>query len=148
MVCSGDKFDPRQIFEFVKAHQEMYSIAIMGRLLSISTSGYYAWINRPPSARSLRDHELPARIRKIHEYSSETYGRLRIPAELKTAGIRIGGNRVARLMREAGIQGITRRNACRTTGSRVHSAYDSRSRRSKVCRGWSQSPLGRRHNGR
>ncbi len=93
----------------------MYPIATMCRLLRVSTSGYYAWINRPPSARSLRDHELTARICKIHEGSRETYGRLRIHAELMTEGTRIGGKRVARLMREAGIQGVTRRKACRTT---------------------------------
>ena len=93
----------------------MYPIATMCRLLSVSTSGYYAWINRSPSARSLRNHELTARIRKIHEGSRETYGRLRIHAELMTEGIRIGGKRVARLMREAGIQGVTRRKAYRTT---------------------------------
>ncbi|MFC6561715.1 IS3 family transposase [Actinoplanes utahensis] len=49
----------------------------------MSESGYYAWLNRPPSARSLRHAWLTERIRAVHEASRGTYGALRVHAELR-----------------------------------------------------------------
>jgi putative transposase len=87
----------------------------MCRVLGVSTSGYYAWRKRPPSARARRDAELRTRIEGIHEDSKRTYGRPRIHAELKEAGERVGGKRVGRLMKEAELQGASRRRTVFTT---------------------------------
>lgn len=82
----------------------------MCRVLGVSRSGYYAWTVRPPSARSLTDALLRQRIEEIHKESEGSYGRPRIHAELREEeGMRVGAKRIARLMREAGIVGVSRR---------------------------------------
>jgi len=87
----------------------------MCRMLDVSTSGYYAWRQRPPSPRAQTDQKLSQRIHEIHERSQGTYGAPRIHAELAEAGVRVGCKRVARLMRIAGLSGVSRRKAPRTT---------------------------------
>ena len=86
-----------------------FSVAAMCRMLGLSTSGYSDWRKRPPSARARRDEELKKRILEIRTESHETYGSPRIHAALQAEGERVGRKRVARLMRELGIQGVTRR---------------------------------------
>lgn len=87
----------------------------MCRVLEVSTSGYYAWLKRGPSRRAKRDAELTEKIRFYHRRSRGTYGSPRILADLQEEGIAIGRDRVARLMREAGLQGVSRRPSTRTT---------------------------------
>ncbi len=99
----------------MSAHQALYPIATMCRVLTVSTSGYYAWHRRKPSARSKSDAALTARIREIHEWSRGTYGVPRMVVELEARGHHVNPKRVARLMREAGLQGVTRRKRTHTT---------------------------------
>jgi len=99
----------------VKSHQAVFPVATMCRLLGVSTSGFYAWRVRPPSQRRLRDAELSTTIRTIHETSRGTYGEPRVHAELVAQGIRVSHKRVARLMRTAGLEGISRRKGTKTT---------------------------------
>jgi len=93
----------------------MLPIALQCRLLGVSTSGYYAWRSRPPSARATADAALTVRVRAIHARSRQTYGVPRIHAELDKQGERVGRKRVARLMRVAGLAGVSRRKGIRTT---------------------------------
>ena len=84
-------------------------------LLGVSASGYYAWQGRAPSARAESDGAMLARIRDIHRASRGTYGAPRIHAELVAQGHAVGRKRIARLMRRAGLRGISRRKGTRTT---------------------------------
>ena len=104
----------------------MYPVATMCRLLGVSTSGYYAWQGRAPSARTESDEALLDRIREIHRLSRGTYGAPRIHAELVDRGYAVGRKRVARLMRRAGLRGISRRKGTRTTtrDARARAAAD------------------------
>lgn len=89
---------------------------MMCRLLEVSSSGFYAWEERPLSARARRDIELTAMIHAIHERSHTTYGAPRVHAELKLAyGVHVGRKRVARLMRAASLRGVSKRRFVRTT---------------------------------
>jgi len=99
----------------VKANQEEFPIAALCRRLDVSTSGYYAWARRGPSARARRDAALLERIRQLHTASGGTYGAPRIHRDLVEEGHRVGRKRVARLMREAGLRGVTRRKWVTTT---------------------------------
>lgn len=99
----------------MKRHQADYPIATMCRVLEVSSSGYYAWHGRGPSSRKQADRALVAKIKGFHERSRGTYGRPRIHADLKEDGERVGPKRVARLMRQAGLVGVSRRRAVRTT---------------------------------
>ena len=93
----------------MKAYRAVFPLAAMCRVLGLSPSGYYGWLNRPPSARAGRDTELKVRIMAIWRDSDETYGCPRIHAALLADGERVSRKRVARLMRELGIKGVTRR---------------------------------------
>lgn len=97
------------------AHQEQYPISAMSRVLEVSRSGLYAWLYRPPSRRAVEDVQLGQRIQDIHEQSRGTYGCPRIHAELSAQGQSVGHNRVARLMRQKGIRGVSRRKWTTTT---------------------------------
>jgi putative transposase len=108
------------------ANQAMFSISTMSRTLGVSRSGYYAWRDRLPSARSIADAAPTGRIKAIHAASRETYGAPRIHAELADEGIQVGRKRVERLMKAAGLAGVSRRKAARTTlrDERVRPACD------------------------
>jgi transposase InsO family protein len=81
----------------------------MAEVLRVSRSGFYAWLERPPSVRAERDAEIVGAIRASHAESDGSYGALRIHADLQESGVRVGKKRVARLMRQHGIVGVTRR---------------------------------------
>jgi putative transposase len=87
----------------------------MAEVLQVSRSGFYAWHDRPPSARDREDAEITEAIRTSHAASDGSYGALRIHEDLKEAGFRVGKKRVARLMRRHGIVGVTRRRGPTTT---------------------------------
>jgi putative transposase len=99
----------------VEREKAVHAIATMCRVLGVSPSGYHAWRQRPPSKRARADAALSERIAEIHMNSRWTYGSPRIHAELQEEGVRCSRKRVARLMREAGIEGCHRRRAIRTT---------------------------------
>ena len=83
----------------------------MARVLGVSKAGFYAWQQRPPSARAQGDAVLLQRIRTIHATSRQTYGARRVHAELIAQGARHSCKRIARLMREAGLAGASRRRS-------------------------------------
>ncbi len=85
-------------------------VAAACRVLGVSTSSYYEWLGKPESPRNARNSELVKLIAAIHEESRGTYGWPRVHAELVLGlGETVNRKRVARLMREAGLQGIHRR---------------------------------------
>ncbi len=96
-------------------HQADYPIATMCRLLGVSPSGYHAWVKRRPSRRAQADAAVIAQIRTAHAASRGTYGAPRVHAELAAQGIRVGRKRVARLMSQAGLAGVSRRKFVTTT---------------------------------
>ena len=100
----------------IRANQASFSVAVMCQALRVSRSGYYAWLNRPPSRRVLEDESILELIVKYHQLSDGVYGARRIHEDLvQEEGLSIGLNRVARLMRLAGLQGVSRRRGPRTT---------------------------------
>jgi transposase InsO family protein len=99
----------------MKANQATWPIATMARLLEVSASGFYAWRGRKPSAHARSDADLLSRIQAIHTRSRGTYGMPRIHAELAGQGIHVGRKRIARLMRIAGLRGVSRRRWITTT---------------------------------
>lgn len=108
------------------ANQATFPLKAMARALAVSRSGFYAWCNRSPSARALADAALTERISSIHQASKETYGAPRIHAELADDGIQVGRKRVERLMKAAGLKGVSRRKFVTTTvrDERVRPAKD------------------------
>jgi putative transposase len=104
------------VFRFIEAEKASFPVAFLCRSLGVSTSGYYAWRKRPPSARAVADAALSTSIRQIHTASRGTYGVPRIHAELADAyETPCGRKRVARLMRAASLVGVCRRRVGGTT---------------------------------
>jgi putative transposase len=93
----------------MKANQAAHSMSTMCRVLGVSASGYYAWLRRGPSARQTQDQELVEQIRACHRRSRGTYGAPRIHRDLRATGARVGRKRVARLLKQAGLRGVSRR---------------------------------------
>lgn len=81
----------------------------------IAPSTFYAAQARPASARTVRDGELLVLIRKIHADNYGVYGVRKIHAELRKQGEKVAESTVRRLMREAGLRGISRAKGPRTT---------------------------------
>lgn len=106
---NGNPLDSGETFAFVEAHRDMLPVRAMCRLLGSSSSGFYAWIKRPPSARARRDAILRGLVLASWRNSRRTYGRRRIHADLKAQGESVSQKRVARLMREMGIRAARRR---------------------------------------
>lgn len=90
-----------------KAHHPVSRIACA---VGVTAQGYYAWRKRPVSARRIADSSLKEKIKQIHTNTDGTYGALRIQAELADDHeVHVGRKRVARLMKELGLQGVSRR---------------------------------------
>jgi transposase InsO family protein len=80
------------------------------RVVGVSVSGYYSWLDRPPSAKAIRHAWLNELIVKIHADSKAAYGARRVHAELTLGhGITVGHEAIAMLMRRAGLQGLSGR---------------------------------------
>ena len=97
------------------ANQADLSVRTMCRVLGVSASGFYAWRERAPSQRSIANAVMTERIRQIHQDCYESYGMPRVRAELIEQGVCISRQRVARLMRQAGIHGISKRRGFTVT---------------------------------
>ena len=91
-------------FAFIAKHRQVWPTRTMCQMLNVSTSGFYEWHGRPPSARALENAKLLMRIRESHTLSGGTYGSPRVYQDLRVAGEQCSENRVARLMRGADIR--------------------------------------------
>lgn len=87
----------------------------MCAVLRVFASGFYDWLKRKPSRRSQANSVLSQRIRQVHAESRQTYGYLRVHAELRARGERVGKHRVARLMRHLELKTKGRRRFRSTT---------------------------------
>ena len=99
----------------MSAHQAEFAVETQCRVLGVSVSGFYASRGRPPSAHELDDALLLGEIHRFHADSRGTYGAPRIHADLRAAGYRVSENRVARLMRQTGLRGVSPRKWTTTT---------------------------------
>jgi putative transposase len=102
-------------FRLIDAKKSQHPVSRLCSVLGVSRAGYYAWKDRPASARAHRDGELLEAIAAIHGESKATYGWPRVHAELRHRGVRVSRKRVARLMRQAGLSGMLRRRKGKTT---------------------------------
>jgi len=90
----------------------------MCQVLKTSRSGYYAWIKRPKSKRTIENEKLLLEIKRVHSQSRKLYGSLRITQKLRNEGIKCNRKRVYRLMKANGICSIMKRKFKATTNSK------------------------------
>lgn len=104
-------------YRFITKHHQRFPVRRMCRALGVSSSGYYVFRSRPESRRVREDHRLLVEVKAIHRASRGTYGSPRVHAEMQARGMRHGRKRIARLMREGGIQARHKRRFKATTDS-------------------------------
>ena len=104
------------VHPFIEAEkQDGHNVKRACELLKVSRAAFYARRTAAPGPRAVRDAKLTGKIIEVHAISRGSYGAPRIHAALQRAGDRCGRRRVARLMRQAGLQGRHRRRRHRTT---------------------------------
>jgi len=105
-------------FDFIRAQKAFHAVRTLCRALEVSRSGFYAWLHRPASQRSVDDSRVVAAIAAVFDEHKGRYGSVRVTRELRDHGVRVGRHRVRRLMRTAGLRVRSRRRWVRTTDSR------------------------------
>ena len=107
-------------YRFIHAERACWSVRLLCRVLGVARSAYYAWCRDVPSPRALDDATLVVHIKAIHRRSRATYGSPRVYVELRADGFEVGRRRVARLMREHGLEGIPKKRFKGSTTDSVH----------------------------
>jgi putative transposase len=87
----------------------------MAKVLGVSRSGYYQFIRRPPSKRAQENERLLKEIKVIHQESRATYGSPRIHDQLQKQGELCSRKRIARLMKQEGIEAKMKKRFRKTT---------------------------------
>ena len=105
------------VYRFMVLEKAHFPVTFMCRVLEVSRSAFYAWLNREPSKRDREDRDLTEKIKVIHTQSQGTYGSPRIYDALQEQGVAVSRKRVARLMAEAGITGEPLKPFKKTTDS-------------------------------
>lgn len=115
------------MYGFMERQKATHHIATMARVLDVSRSGLYARRTRPKTLRAMEDEVLVDMITRIHAESRKTYGAPRVRAELALAhGISCSRRRVARIMRQQGLRGVSRRAGHPRTTVRDQAATPAR----------------------
>ena len=108
-------------FAFIEEHLiAEFPVDVCCQVLAVSRSGYYAWMKRPPSARSKRREELAVKIERVHEENRRVYGSPRVCQALKARGESCCENTVADIMRERQIRAKRKRKFVPRTTDSAH----------------------------
>ena len=99
----------------IDAHRDRWGVEPICQVLEVAPSTYYAATSRPTSVRRLRDEKLKVEIARVHQENFGVYGVEKIWRQLNREGVRVGRDRVARLMRELDLEGVVRGKRKRTT---------------------------------
>jgi putative transposase len=95
-----------------------YPLPLMRCIMDVSASGFYAWLDRPPSQRAKEEGRLEVEIKAAHKRTRQTYGPERLQHELAEHGIRVGICRIKRIRKKLGLSCKQKRKFKATTDSR------------------------------
>jgi putative transposase len=102
----------------MKAMRLQYPVPAMSRVLGVSASGYYAWLERPPSKRAQEEMRLEIEIRAAHKRTRQTCGPERLQRDLAEHGIHAGICRIRRIRKKLGIRCKQKKKFKATTDSK------------------------------
>ncbi len=108
------------IVDYIDGHRAKHGVEPICAVLTeagtqIAPSTYYAAKTRPASARAVSDADTTQVIKQVHAQNYGVYGIRKVHAELNRQGHQVARCTVARLMRRAGLHGISRAKGPRTT---------------------------------
>ena len=95
-----------------------HPVPLMRRIMSVSASGYYAWVDRPLSKRAQEEMRLEVEIKAAHKRTRQTYGPERLQHDLAEHGVQVGICRIKRIRKKLGIRCKQKRKFKATTDSR------------------------------
>jgi putative transposase len=101
--------------DYIDEHREVYGVESICNVLPIASSTYYDNKRRPLSARAIRDAVMMPILLALFSANYKVYGAHKLWKAARRAGYDIGRDQVARLMRQLGIRGVSRRRKVRTT---------------------------------
>jgi transposase InsO family protein len=104
-------------FEFIDAQKALFPVEFMCEQLGVSRSGFYAWRERPESARQQQEQQLAEEVAQVYQESRGTYGSPRVHAEMRARGRKVSRKRVAKLMKKQKLAARKKRRSVRTTDS-------------------------------
>jgi len=108
-------------FRFIEDHLcSQFPVGACCEALEVSRSGYYAWRERPDSARAKRRAELAEKVEAVHRENRGVYGSPRVCAALRASGEAVSENTVAKVMRERGIRAKAKRKFVPRTTDSAH----------------------------
>lgn len=81
-----------------------YPIPMMSRILAVSPSGYYAWVERPLSKRDQEEGRLEVEIKAAHKRTRQSFGPKRLQGDLAKHGVQAGVCRIKRIRKKLGIR--------------------------------------------
>jgi len=81
-----------------------YPLPLLGRMLKVSSSGYYGWVDRPLSKRAQEEMRLELEVKEAHRRTRQTYGAERLQREMAEHDMRVGIGRLKRLRRKMGLR--------------------------------------------
>jgi len=91
-------------YAFIRTQARTHRVTRLCAALAVSRSGYYAWRDRPVSARTAEDQRLLPVLCRLHQQAREEYGAIKLWRAVNERGIRCGRHRVARLRKLAGLE--------------------------------------------
>lgn len=92
-------------YRFIDDHHGLFSVSELCECFGLSRSGYYDWLTREPSSRSIEDVTFKERIIELHKQARGRYGHRPIYHHLQDEEVDCGRDRTLRLMKELGIEG-------------------------------------------
>jgi len=101
--------------QFIDQHKHEFGVEPICRTLQVAPSSYYSTKSRPPSARSISDATRTIAIERVHRSNYGVYGARKVHAQLRRGGRQIARCTVERLMRAAGLHGVSKRKGPKTT---------------------------------
>jgi len=105
-------------YQFMKDNSSIFPVQKMAHIFNVSSSSYYAWLKKKPSAHERRDNELLIEVKRIFEAKRKKYGSPRIYRELHGTNYSCGRGRIARLMSENGLVARQKKRFKVTTDSK------------------------------
>ena len=102
----------------MKELRRQYPALLMGRMMSVSASGYYAWCDRPLSQRAREELRLELEIKASDKRTKQTYGPERLQSDLADHGVQVGVSRIRRIRKKLGIRCKQKRKFKATTNSK------------------------------
>jgi putative transposase len=88
-------------FRFIAQQRKAYPVALMCRLLGVSTTGFYDYLDRQGRPEDPQRTRLLGWVRQLAETSKFTYGSRRMSRGLKALGFPVGRDKAKSLIKEA-----------------------------------------------